>query len=114
LPISSSALNIEFIQHIEYIQDGATLYGFLDAVPGVYDPSAMSAGSKLDAVAPVGLVETAVDRIEVVTDVIRRLSSVGSTAMGVISEAASFAGLMSQARGFSRSPGQSPFARLMG
>jgi hypothetical protein len=60
---STTVLNIEVVQHVEFVQDGATLYSFVDAVPGAYRPDLMTKSASLQVGMPVAYLESAVDTL---------------------------------------------------
>jgi hypothetical protein len=108
-PASATPLSFEYIQHIEYIQDGATLYGFIDATPGMYDPNAMAQGAIIDSAAPVGLIETAVDTVNAVVDMASNIAGVSQYVGNVVGQASAAAGQLAAFRGFFNKTTGSPF-----
>lgn len=109
---AASVLNVELINHIEYIQDNASVYGFIDAVPGIYDEKAMELGSRVEGMAPVGLIESAVDSVSSCIEVAGRLVAGGVRVAGAMARAYSTAGQAFGKRGFLRGPANSPFAAI--
>lgn len=97
---SGVALNIEVIQHLEYIQRADTLYGFVDSLPGVYSPQAMVQASQVDAEMPVGVLETVVSGVEQTADFVGRMSSAINKAGPALLAMGQFAGKMAGRRGF--------------
>jgi len=67
VPTALPVINIEAIHHLEYLQDGSTLYNFLDMLPGDYEPIVMEKCSRVDAAKPVAVIETAIDTVEKAT-----------------------------------------------
>jgi hypothetical protein len=67
VPTAVPIINVEVIHHIEYLQDGSTLYNFLDMLPGDYEPQVMEKCSRVDAAKPVAIIETAIDTAEKAT-----------------------------------------------
>jgi len=61
---TTAVLNIEHIMHIEYIQDGSTLYDFVDTRPGHYSADEMSKAVDLQNGMPVAYLEEAVTTVE--------------------------------------------------
>jgi hypothetical protein len=111
LPASSSGiLNVEFIQHIEFLQDGNALYGFIDALPCPYDEKEMVQASKAAGMVPVGMIEGAVQSVESASEVIGGLIGAGARVYKAVKPLMQLAGRVAQARGFNRGPPANPFA----
>jgi len=111
-PASTTALNIEMIQHIEYIQNGSTLYGFIDTLPGEYNSGEMAAASKIEALSPVGFMETTVSTMEDVAVSAGSIMRLTNRAIKVATRLSGLAGSVMQARGYLRGPAASPFAQI--
>lgn len=77
-PQGTGVLNIEHIMHIEYLQDGSTLYDFVTAHPGVYQPRIMEEASKIAAGMPVAYIEESAEQF----------SQAAATIAGAVSNAA--------------------------
>lgn len=105
---STTALNVEYIMHIEYLQDGDSLYGFIDTIPGAYEPRLMERASKVDAMLPVGIVASAVETVEAVAGFSNRLVSAGARIMPLIGSAYQAAGMIRKASGYLRAPRSMP------
>lgn len=99
---SVTSLNVEIVMHLEYMQDGDTLYGFIDTIPGAYEPQQLVAASKVDEVMPVGVVETVISGVEQVVDFTGRLVTAGSKLLPQVMGAMKVAGTMARLRGASR------------
>lgn len=114
LPASTSTypLNIEVVNHVEYLQYGTSLYGFIDTIPGVYDAEAMDLGSRVEAAAPVGIIETMVSTVESAVATAGSVIAGAARISGAVSSAYHLAAQAAKARGALRGPASSPFARL--
>lgn len=112
--VSSSVLNIEFIQHIEYLHDSSTLYGFLDVIPGLYDEPAMKQCSMVATSCPVGLIEETIDTVAKAVQAGMHFFSTASGAVNAVSLAARTAGRLMAGRGWMNSPATSPFGNFRG
>lgn len=109
---SALVLNVEHINHVEFIHAGSTLYGFVDTIPGAYDPSAIVEASQVADAAPVGLLENTVSTVEAAVGVAERLVVAGSSLIGSMGSAYRAAGAIRQMTGFLRGPANSPFAQI--
>lgn len=111
-PTATNAVNVEYVQHIEYIQDGASLYGFVDALPGSYQPAIMAQAAAVAAAAPVGLIETTVSTVEMASQAAVGIMGYGARLANAIAPMARIAGKYMEARGYNRGPASSPFAQI--
>lgn len=102
--MGTSSINVEVISHIEFIQDGATLYSFIDVAPCPYQPQQMIMASQVEAMAPVGTLETVISTVESAAVAAGRLVRAGSSVASAFSRMGAFAGKLASARGFFRSP----------
>lgn len=109
---TSNPVNIELINHIEYMQEGNSLYGFIDAIPGAYSPEAMATGAGIESSAPVGMIETAIDSVEGVMRVAGRALTLGARVANVIGAANQWAGQLAGSRNGLIGHANSPFARI--
>jgi len=100
---TTTTLNIETIMHVEYLQAGSSLYGFVDAVPGPYEPAVMVAASKADESLPTGLLENVVSTTENVVSLTTRLVNAGSRLLPMVATGLRAAGALKKLTGFSRS-----------
>jgi len=113
LPVSTAnSLNVEFIQHVEYIQDGSPLYGFIDTMPGVYDFNEIQAASRVETASSVGYIESVVSTLESASEAAMSAMSVSSRVVKALGPISKLAGNLYKARGFFRAPGTSPFAQI--
>lgn len=108
-PASTTMLNVEIIQHIEYIQQGNALYGFIDTLPGIYDEQAMRTCSKVEAVAPVGILETVVDTVEKASAATMGYVSAAARMGRAIAPLMQVAGSYYKKRGWQRSAIPAPY-----
>jgi len=111
-PASAAALNIEMIQHIEYVQNSSTLYGFIDTLPGEYNASEMASASKIEALSPVGFIETTISTMASVAQAASSITRLTNRAISTATALSSLAGSVMQARGYLRGPASSPFAQI--
>lgn len=89
---SKPSINIEHIMHIEYLQDGSTLYDFLESRPGCYQPNVMEKASLLQNGTPVAFLEDAVETFDKVIGMAGNLMARGAKAASIGMQAASIAG----------------------
>jgi len=106
--VSVNALNVEYINHIEYIQNADTLYGFIDVAPAPPDPQAMTLNAMYEGAAPVGILETSVDTLTKVEKVLGATMRTANMGMAFMSGAARAASAMFSARGYFNGPNNTP------
>lgn len=96
---STTAINVEYINHVEYLQDASSLYGFVDTVPGLYEPEVMVQASRLESVQPVAIVEQAVQSLESAAGYASRLGNAASKMIPLISGGMRVANVLGKMRG---------------
>lgn len=69
LPVGA-AFNVETIAHIEYTQNPASVYGFVDAVTMPHDEQTLEAASRITQSVPVGIVENNIDTVAKTMDAV--------------------------------------------
>jgi hypothetical protein len=109
---TGSPINVETIQHVEYLQKGSSAYGFIDAMPGVYLPQDMQVASAIDIAAPVGIIERSVDTIEKASHAFTGVVGTASRLMGAMAPAFQAAGYLMRMRGNNRQVKNTPFLAL--
>jgi len=97
---SSTPLNVEVLMHIEYLQSGTDLYGFVDTMSAPYEPQAMIQASRVDSMLPVGVVDSTVDTVEQIASYSSRLMIAGSKLLPVVNAGMKAAGVIRAATGF--------------
>lgn len=112
VPVSAGCINVEFIMHVEFVHDGSTAYGFIDTIPGLYDPAAMLSNSRVSALAPVGLLENTVDSVEKASVAASSIMARGARLITGVSSAYRAAGRIMTSLGYNRAPASSPFAQI--
>ncbi len=105
---STTAINIEVIEHVEYIQDGSSLYGFVDTLPAPYEPKVLEAASRISEAAPVGLIENAVSTFEAAAGYAGRLVGAASSLYPIVHAGYKAAGQLASARGYFHAPPSIP------
>jgi hypothetical protein len=108
---TTTKINIEYIAHLEYVQQGSALYGFIDTLPGPYQPQDMVVASRIDQSLPTGVFESAINTAETAVTFAGRLINVGGRAMGMMANAYAAAGRVRSMAGFLKAPHDLP--RLM-
>lgn len=103
-----TALNVEIIQHIEYIQDGSSLYGFIDTIPGAYQPQLMVEASKIDQALPVGILDSVVNTAEGAAELASRVVGAGLRIGAAVTGAMRAAGIARQSIGYLHAPASIP------
>ncbi len=110
---SVTALNVEFVYHLEYLQNGQTLYGFIDTLPGAYDPVALQQSAIVESMAPAATIDTAVNTVEKAAATVGRVMNSAYSVMSSIAPAMAMAGRMAASRGYFRDPSMSPFKPMI-
>lgn len=108
-PASANCINVEYINHIEYVQGSSTLYGFVDVAPEVPDPIAQSISAQYESAAPVGLLETSIDTVAKVEQVINSTIGIAQKTAGLIAGVSRVASYAAAARGWFNNPSRQPF-----
>jgi len=89
-PASTATLNVEYVNHFEYMQRASALYGFIDTIPMGYNEVAIEQAAAISAASPVAFIENAVGTIDRaassanrIMDAAARLAQAGAAVMGM-------------------------------
>jgi hypothetical protein len=106
--LQTTSLNVELIMHIEYVQDGDSLYGFIDTLPGRYEPQVMVRASETDAAMPVGILDSIANTADSIASFSSRIVQAGRRLSPLIAGGMRAAGAMRRSVGYLHAPANIP------